>query len=107
MYNYLHTSHLVHLYRHRRDERRKRGGSHVSPPELLVYKITTNKRATNSEQMGSHLDIWWLQLSSIGLLRNLLCLVPRSVSEASQVCNIVSPLIPATFTTPPSTPSRT
>lgn len=108
MYNCPHTSHLVHLYRHRRDERRKKGGSHVSPPKLLVYKVTAaNGWVMNSEQMGSHTDIWGLQLGSIGLLRNLLCLVPRPLSEASQVCDIVSLPLPAIFATPPSTPSRT
>lgn len=60
-----------------------------------THEQKADRWTTDSEQMGPHADIWWLQLSSSSLLRNLLCLIPCFVSKASQVCNIVSPSSPA------------
>lgn len=50
------------------------------PYALRTYKETTDHRAMHSEQMGPNFDIWWLQLGRPSLLRNLLRLIPCSVS---------------------------
>lgn len=40
--------------------------------------------------MGPDADVWRLQLGGIGLLCDLLCIVPCSVSKAPQIRNPVS-----------------